>query len=129
MIPDGATDISGYAFQGCDVIQDIEIPFSVSSIGREAFDGCTLLSNVTFVGRITEEISSTFANYPWGIEDVSIIRGDGGIPQSKTVFTFTDGTQEMYDWSGELSSQTLIAVGLKSDDTTWIKNPVEVRIG
>ena len=88
-----------------------------------------MLSNVTFVGRTTEEISSTFANYPWGIEDVSIIKGGGEIPQSKTVFTFADGTQEAYDWSGALGSQTLIDVGIKSDDQTYLKNPVDVRVG
>ena len=101
----------------------------MSSIGREAFDGCTLLSNVTFVGRTTEEISSTFANYPWGIEDVSIIKGGGEISQYKTIFTFSDGTHEMYSWDGELCSQTLIDAGLKSNNTTWLKNPVDVRIG
>ena len=66
------------------------------------------------------------SEYSWGIEDTSIIKGERDF---QTTFTFADGTQEAYDWSGELNSQSLIDAGLKSNNSTWLKNPVEVRIG
>ena len=47
----------------------------------------------------------------------------------KTVISFDDGTTGIFDWRGELTSQMMIDAGLKSNDTTWLKNPVEVRIG
>ena len=47
----------------------------------------------------------------------------------KTFIMFDDGTTQRFDWKGELSNQTLIAAGLKSDYNTWLKNPVEARIG
>jgi hypothetical protein len=47
----------------------------------------------------------------------------------KTSIEFDDGTTQRFDWSGELINQKLIDVGLKSDYNTWLKNPVEARIG
>jgi len=123
-IPDSVTRIGFYAFYGCSNLSGVTIPDSVSSIGSSAFYECTSLTSLTFQGKYTGEIS-TMSNYSWGIGDTSIIKGELDF----TIFTFSDGTQEMYDWDGELSSQSLIDVGVKSDDLTWLKNPVEVRIG
>lgn len=54
---------------------DIEIPSSVSSIGSNAFFGCHMLSSVMFQGKTLEQVQA-MDNYPWGISDTSIIRGD-----------------------------------------------------
>ena len=48
----------------------------------------------------------------------------------KTKITFTDGTSQEYDWSGEINQQTMIDAGLLDGDShNWIKNPLTVEIG
>ena len=47
-IPDGVTEIPGYAFFYCSSLKKITIPDSVTSIGRCAFQDCTSLTSVTF---------------------------------------------------------------------------------
>lgn len=56
---------------------DIEIPSSVSSIGSDAFYGCHSLSSVMFDGKTIEQVQA-MDNYPWGIEDTSIISAELG---------------------------------------------------
>ena len=41
----------------------------------------------------------------------------------KTKITFTDGSVEEYDWSGEVNQQTMIDAGLKNNSGSWSKNP------
>lgn len=71
-IPDTVTTIGTEAFAGAEGMPDIEIPSSVSSIGSNAFFGCHSLSSVTFLGKTIEQVQS-MENYPWGIDDTSII--------------------------------------------------------
>jgi len=48
------------------------IPNSVTSIGDYAFAGCSNLTSLIFQGKTLSEIQE-IENYPWGIEDTSII--------------------------------------------------------
>ena len=47
----------------------------------------------------------------------------------KTKITFTDGTSQEYDWSGEVNQQTMIDAGLKNNSGSWSKNPQSIEIG
>ena len=48
----------------------------------------------------------------------------------KTKITFTDGTSQEYDWSGEITNRTMIDAGLLADgNPIWLKNPQIVEIG
>lgn len=47
----------------------------------------------------------------------------------KTKITFTDGGTEEYDWSGEITKQTMIDAGLWDTNYHWMKNPSSVEIG
>ena len=47
-IPDSVTSISSYAFYGCSSLTSITMPYGVTSIGSYAFSGCSSLENVTF---------------------------------------------------------------------------------
>lgn len=74
-IPTTVTAIGAWAFAGAEGMTDIEIPSSVSSIGSDAFFGCHILSSVMFEGKTLEQVQA-MANYPWGIEDTSIISAE-----------------------------------------------------
>ena len=47
VIPEGATEISDYAFVGCSNLTNVTIPSSVTSISSSAFSGCTGLMSIT----------------------------------------------------------------------------------
>ena len=55
--------------------------------------------------------------------DITVTTG-GSLDNTKTRITFTDGSNGEYDWSGEISSQTLIDAGLYDENEgSWIKEP------
>lgn len=94
-------NISQYAFAGCNGLMSVTIPNSVISIGRSVFYECTSLdsvmigsgvtsigdevfywcdslTNVTFLEKTLAEVQNIedgngVKQYPWGIEDTSII--------------------------------------------------------
>ncbi|MBQ6078832.1 MAG: leucine-rich repeat protein [Muribaculaceae bacterium] len=47
VIPEGITEIDGFAFYGCVGLTSVKIPNSVASIGEGAFMDCTQLNSVT----------------------------------------------------------------------------------
>ena len=96
MIGNGVTRIGPYAFDGCwDLmsvtisnniksigkrafawcrgLRSMTIPNSVTRIGYAAFIHCNCLTNLTFKGKTLEQVKK-MKNYPWKIEDESIIK-------------------------------------------------------
>ena len=65
--------IKTYAFYNCRSLTSIKIPNSVKYIGAWAFKGCTSLKEVVFKGKTIKQVKA-MENYPWGIEDESIIK-------------------------------------------------------
>ena len=53
VIPDSVTSIGNYAFYNCDSITSVTIPDSVITIGNHAFEYCSKLSNVTIGDSVT----------------------------------------------------------------------------
>jgi hypothetical protein len=72
-IPNSVTSIGFEAFVLCESLKEIIIPDSVTSIGDSAFFGCNSLKKVIFKGKTLEEVKR-MNNYPWDIEDESIIK-------------------------------------------------------
>ncbi|MDD7180907.1 MAG: leucine-rich repeat domain-containing protein [Bacilli bacterium] len=53
MIPNRGTSIGNNAFSGCSSLTSINIPNSVTSIGVSAFKNCTSLTNIVIPNSVT----------------------------------------------------------------------------
>ena len=73
IIPDSVICISDGAFFCCYSLNEITIPNSVICIDNDAFFGCDTLKEIIFKGQSLEEVKQ-MENYPFGIEDESIIK-------------------------------------------------------
>ena len=60
VIPDSVTSIGNYVFTGCSALTSITIPNSVTSIGSSAFDGCSALTSITIPDSVTGIGGSAF---------------------------------------------------------------------
>jgi hypothetical protein len=72
-ISNNVTSIGENAFMRCESLTSITIPNSVTSIGTETFWLCESLKEVIFKGKTLDEVKR-MENYPFGIEDESIIK-------------------------------------------------------
>jgi hypothetical protein len=54
VIAEGITTLDQYAFYNCSGLRSVEIPNSVTSIGVCAFDGCSSLTDITYLGTKAE---------------------------------------------------------------------------
>ncbi len=53
VIPDGVTEIGGYAFENCTSLASVTIPTSVTAIGDGAFQDCKSLASVSIPTNVT----------------------------------------------------------------------------
>ena len=75
IIPNSVTSIGHFAFWNCKSLKEIVILDNITHIGHKAFSFCESLKEVIFKGKTLEEVKQ-MENYPFGIEDESIIKCD-----------------------------------------------------
>ena len=73
IITDSVMGISDYAFFGCNSLTTITISNNITYIGDNVFRRCKSLKEVIFKGKTLDQIKQ-MKNYPFGIEDESIIK-------------------------------------------------------
>ena len=76
---------------------------------------CDNLTSIVVEDRTTKQARKMLANA--GLPDTSIVTGT---KKSVTKITFADGTSREYDWSGDVTLQTMTDAGLH-DGSSWIK--------
>lgn len=74
LIPDSVTSISDYAFYNCSNLTSITIPDSVTSIGWGAFEKCSGLTSITIPDSVTSIGKAAFENCS-GLTSVTIGNG------------------------------------------------------
>ncbi len=62
VIRDGVTSIDKDAFSGCSKLTEITIPATVTSIGNNAFTDCSNLTEITIPGKVTSIGTAAFLN-------------------------------------------------------------------
>lgn len=121
-IPNSVSSIGEAAFGLCNSFTSVTIPDSVISVGDMAFYMCDNMTSVVVEGRTTKQARELLANA--GLSDIDIVTGT---KKPVTKITFADGTSREYDWSGDVTLQTMTDAGLY-DGSSWIKEPQTVEI-
>ena len=108
VIPDSVTSIGWYAFYDCDGLTSVTIGDSVTSIGDDAFRGCSGLTSVTIGNGVTSIGDWAFSGCT-GLNSVTI--GDGVTSIGYAAFDGCDGlTYVRFD--GTVAEWNAIKIGI-----------------
>ena len=88
VIPNGVTSIGNNAFYGCSSLTSVEIPNSVTSIGNNAFYSCSGLTSVTIPNSVTSIGYQAFENV---LNIVYSGRATGSPWGAKNINKYVDG--------------------------------------
>ena len=83
VLPEGITEISNYAFNGCTGIKNVNLPESLTYIGFGAFSGCVNLTQID----LPESQELALGSYSFSNTGLTSVY----IPQNCTYYTLSDG--------------------------------------
>ena len=98
-IPDGVKEIGFNAFSMCDALTEITIPGTVSVINMFAFDNCTSLKKINFLGSEAQWKKVRIDSYNSGLEaaEVSFVEYKGAVKTVKA--SAIKDTSIKFSWS------------------------------
>ncbi len=98
-IPYGVKEISFNTFSMCDALTEITLPVTVSVINMYAFDNCTSLKNINFLGSEAQWSKVRIDSYNSGLEaaEVSFVEYKGAVKKVKA--SSVKDTSIKFSWS------------------------------
>jgi hypothetical protein len=121
IIPNSVTTIKSSAFNNCTSLTSITIPDSVTSIGSAAFNNCTSLTNITIPNSVRSIVSYAFNNCT-GLTSITI--GDSVTSIGDRAFYNCTNLKTVY-YKGSEADRAKISIGEYNDpleDATWNYN-------
>ncbi|MCD8211950.1 MAG: leucine-rich repeat domain-containing protein [Oscillospiraceae bacterium] len=114
LIGEGVTEISMYAFAGCEELTEVSLPDSLRSIHDSAFRDCISLESITIPSGVTELGSMVFN----GCEELTSVTFEGSAPEfGGSVFLYD--TLTVYYPEGESGWNSDVMQLYGAADITW----------
>lgn len=91
---EGILNIRAYAFYGCDHLESVTIPSSISNINDSAFDGCESLESLTMISEIPPIIgTNVFRNTS---NELKIYVPDGSVDAYKEASGWSEYASKIF---------------------------------
>ena len=121
VIPDGVTSIGSQAFRGCSEINELVIPNSVTTIYLEAFSYCSGLTSLS----IPESVTTIEKNVFYGCTGLVSVEIPGTLTTiNQGLFAYCDGLTSVKIQKGITSIGVNAFIGCKALTTVEIPNTI-----